>query len=111
MGDVDRRRFGLAHCCETSGTAGVANLTIGRSRCTGDLHTYSAGRQRRRQPDSHHLFWDLRGRTDEHAGDALAEAGLRFAYGLYAAFARVSLLFVVFAVRETKGMEREDMPG
>ena len=42
---------------------------------------------------------------------ALAEAGLSFAYGLYAAFALISLLFVVFAVRETKGMELEDMPG
>jgi len=42
---------------------------------------------------------------------ALAEVGLSFAYGLYAAFALVSLLFVVFAVRETKGMELEDMPG
>jgi MFS family permease len=42
---------------------------------------------------------------------ALAEAGLSFAYGMYAAFALLSLLFVVFAVRETKGMELEDMPG
>jgi MFS transporter, SP family, sugar:H+ symporter len=42
---------------------------------------------------------------------ALAEAGLSFAYGIYAAFALLSLLFVVFAVRETKGMELEDMPG
>ncbi|UGB39469.1 sugar porter family MFS transporter [Frateuria soli] len=42
---------------------------------------------------------------------ALAEIGLSFAYGLYAAFALISLLFVVFAVRETKGMELEDMPG
>jgi sugar porter (SP) family MFS transporter len=42
---------------------------------------------------------------------ALAEAGLSFAYGLYAGFALLSLLFVVVAVRETKGMELEDMPG
>jgi len=42
---------------------------------------------------------------------ALAEVGLSFAYGLYATFALISLLFVVFAVRETKGMELEDMPG
>ena len=42
---------------------------------------------------------------------ALAEAGLSFAYGLYAAFALLSLVFVVVAVRETKGMELEDMPG
>jgi len=42
---------------------------------------------------------------------ALAEAGLSFAYGLYAAFALISLLFVLSAVHETKGMELEDMPG
>ena len=40
---------------------------------------------------------------------ALAELGLTFAYGLYAAFALVSLLFVLFGVRETKGIELEDM--
>lgn len=40
---------------------------------------------------------------------ALAEIGLTFAYGLYAGFALLSLLFVVKAVRETKGMELEDM--
>lgn len=40
---------------------------------------------------------------------ALAEIGLTFAYGLYAGFALLSLLFVVSAVRETKGMELEDM--
>jgi SP family sugar:H+ symporter-like MFS transporter len=40
---------------------------------------------------------------------ALAELGLTFAYGLYAAFALTSLLFVWFGVRETKGMELEDM--
>lgn len=40
---------------------------------------------------------------------ALADLGLSFAYGLYAAFALVSLIFVQFAVRETRGMELEDM--
>ncbi|MHB8912194.1 MAG: MFS transporter, partial [Lysobacter sp.] len=40
---------------------------------------------------------------------ALAEIGLTFAYGLYAAFALLSLVFVVIAARETKGMELEDM--
>ncbi|HEY8586329.1 MAG TPA: sugar porter family MFS transporter [Rhodanobacter sp.] len=40
---------------------------------------------------------------------ALAEVGLSFAYGLYAAFALLSLLFVLAGVRETKGMELEDM--
>jgi MFS transporter, SP family, sugar:H+ symporter len=40
---------------------------------------------------------------------ALAELGLSFAYGLYAAFALASLLFVWFGVRETKGIELEDM--
>jgi sugar porter (SP) family MFS transporter len=40
---------------------------------------------------------------------ALAEMGLTFAYGLYAAFALISLLFVLFGVRETKGIELEDM--
>lgn len=40
---------------------------------------------------------------------ALAEIGLTFAYGLYAGFALLSLLFVLSAVRETKGMELEDM--
>ncbi len=39
----------------------------------------------------------------------LAEFGLSFAYGLYAAFALLSLLFVVYAVRETKGLELEQM--
>lgn len=42
---------------------------------------------------------------------ALAEAGLPFAYGLYALFALVSLVFVLKSVRETKGMELEDMQG
>ena len=41
---------------------------------------------------------------------SLAEAGLSLAYGLYAAFALVSLVFVLRAVRETKGMELEEMP-
>ncbi|MFK2930662.1 sugar porter family MFS transporter [Dyella agri] len=40
---------------------------------------------------------------------ALAELGLPFAYGLYAAFALLSLLFVLYAVRETRGVELEDM--
>ena len=40
---------------------------------------------------------------------ALAELGLTFAYGLYAAFAVLSLVFVLRAVRETKGVELEDM--
>lgn len=39
----------------------------------------------------------------------LAEIGLTFAYGLYAGFALLSLLFVVYGVRETKGIELEDM--
>ena len=42
---------------------------------------------------------------------ALAEVGLSFAYGLYAAFALISLIFVAQAVRETKGMELEQMQG
>ena len=40
---------------------------------------------------------------------ALAEIGLTFAYGLYAGFALLSLFFVLYAVRETKGVELEDM--
>ncbi|OOG45621.1 sugar porter family MFS transporter [Rhodanobacter sp. C01] len=40
---------------------------------------------------------------------ALAEIGLTFAYGLYAGFALLSFLFVMYAVRETKGIELEDM--
>ncbi len=40
---------------------------------------------------------------------ALAEIGLSFAYGLYASFALLSLVFVVLAARETKGIELEDM--
>jgi pimeloyl-ACP methyl ester carboxylesterase len=39
----------------------------------------------------------------------LAEAGLAFAYGLYAAFAFMSLLLVAYCVRETRGMELEEM--
>ena len=39
----------------------------------------------------------------------LAEIGLAFAYGLYAAFALLSLVFVLAAVRETRGMELEQM--
>lgn len=42
---------------------------------------------------------------------ALAQVGLSFAYGLYALFALISLVFVVMSVRETKGMELEDMHG
>jgi sugar porter (SP) family MFS transporter len=40
---------------------------------------------------------------------SLAEIGLTFAYGLYAAFAVLSYVFVARAVRETKGMELEAM--
>jgi len=40
---------------------------------------------------------------------SLAEIGLAFAYGLYAAFAVLSYVFVARAVRETKGMELEAM--
>jgi sugar porter (SP) family MFS transporter len=40
---------------------------------------------------------------------SLAEVGLPFAYGLYATFAVLSLVFVLRAVRETKGMELEEM--
>jgi sugar porter (SP) family MFS transporter len=39
----------------------------------------------------------------------LAQVGLAFAYGLYALFAFISLLFVLRAVRETRGIELEDM--
>jgi SP family sugar:H+ symporter-like MFS transporter len=42
---------------------------------------------------------------------SLAEMGLTFAYGLYAAFAVLSFVFVQRAVRETKGMELEAMTG
>jgi MFS transporter, SP family, sugar:H+ symporter len=40
---------------------------------------------------------------------SLAEIGLSFAYGLYALFALLSLVFVMRAVRETRGIELEDM--
>src|SRR5699024_8024559 len=40
---------------------------------------------------------------------ALAEAGLALAYGIYAFFALLSLVFVAFMVRETKGRTLEDM--
>ena len=41
----------------------------------------------------------------------LSELGLSFAYGLYATFAALSFVFVLKAVRETKGRELEDMTG
>jgi MFS transporter, SP family, sugar:H+ symporter len=40
---------------------------------------------------------------------ALADVGLFLAYGLYTAFAALALVFVLRAVRETKGRELEDM--
>lgn len=40
---------------------------------------------------------------------ALRTAGLGLAYGLYAGAALTSLLFVLFFIRETKGMELEEM--
>src|SRR5690606_18285648 len=39
----------------------------------------------------------------------LSSISLTLAYGLYAAFAALSLVFVWFRVRETKGMELEQM--
>jgi sugar porter (SP) family MFS transporter len=39
----------------------------------------------------------------------LADAGLMFAYGLYAFFALLAFVFVTRAVRETKGRELEEM--
>jgi MFS transporter, SP family, sugar:H+ symporter len=39
----------------------------------------------------------------------LADIGLMFAYGLYTVFAALALVFVIRAVRETKGRELEDM--
>ncbi|MCK6051316.1 MFS transporter, partial [Klebsiella variicola] len=42
---------------------------------------------------------------------AMAELSLPFSYGVYAAFALLSLIFVVRFVRETKGVELEDMRG
>jgi SP family sugar:H+ symporter-like MFS transporter len=41
---------------------------------------------------------------------SLKNAGLGLAYGIYAACAFLSLLFVLRFVRETKGQELEDMP-
>jgi SP family sugar:H+ symporter-like MFS transporter len=41
----------------------------------------------------------------------LSNLGLSFAYGLYAAFAAISFVFVLKAVQETKGRELEDMTG
>ncbi len=40
---------------------------------------------------------------------ALAEAGLALAYGIYAFFALLSLVFVIFLVKETKGRKLEEM--
>lgn len=40
---------------------------------------------------------------------SLAAAGLQFAYGLYAFFALLSALFVIYMVKETKGKELEQM--
>ena len=40
---------------------------------------------------------------------ALAEAGLALAYGIYAGFALLSLIFVIFLVKETKGRQLEEM--
>jgi hypothetical protein len=40
---------------------------------------------------------------------ALADLGLVFAYGLYTIFAALVLIFVIKAVKETKGRELEDM--
>lgn len=40
---------------------------------------------------------------------ALAEAGLALAYGIYAFFALLSLIFVIFMIRETKGRTLEEM--
>jgi sugar porter (SP) family MFS transporter len=40
---------------------------------------------------------------------SLASAGLMFAYGLYTIFAALALIFVIRAVKETKGRELEDM--
>ena len=39
----------------------------------------------------------------------LAEISLTFAYALYALFAALSLIFVITAERETKGVELEAM--
>ncbi|PRB70067.1 MFS transporter [Arthrobacter sp. MYb213] len=40
---------------------------------------------------------------------SLAEAGLALAYGIYAFFALLSLIFVIFMVKETKGRQLEEM--
>ncbi|MNW66565.1 D-xylose-proton symporter [compost metagenome] len=40
---------------------------------------------------------------------ALADAGLALAYGIYAVAALLSLIFVIFMVKETKGRTLEDM--
>ncbi|WP_442904237.1 sugar porter family MFS transporter [Glutamicibacter sp.] len=40
---------------------------------------------------------------------SLAEAGLALAYGIYAFFALLSLIFVFFMVKETKGRQLEEM--
>jgi SP family sugar:H+ symporter-like MFS transporter len=42
---------------------------------------------------------------------SLKNAGLGLAYGIYTTFAVLSLLFVLRFVRETKGVELEEMPG
>jgi SP family sugar:H+ symporter-like MFS transporter len=41
----------------------------------------------------------------------LKDAGLGLAYGIYTTFAVLSLLFVLRFIRETKGVELEEMPG
>ena len=41
----------------------------------------------------------------------MAQFSLSFSYGVYAIFAVLSLLFVLRFVRETRGVELEDMPG
>jgi hypothetical protein len=41
----------------------------------------------------------------------MAQFSLPLSYGVYAAFAAISLLFVLKFVRETRGVELEDMPG
>jgi hypothetical protein len=41
----------------------------------------------------------------------LANLGLAVSFGIYSAFAFLSILFVAKAVSETKGMELEDMVG
>ncbi len=42
---------------------------------------------------------------------AMAQFSLPFSYAAYAAFAALSLVFVLRYVRETRGVELEDMPG